>query len=177
MPRAIIDRPSPTEHPPYFQTYIDLVPHGDVLRILEEQAAGTLALLSGIGEERAGHRYAPGKWSIKEVVGHIIDSERVFAYRALRFGRNDPTPLPGFEGDDYVREGGFDGRSLADLAAELSEVRRTSVTLFRGLPAEALGRRGVANDGELTVRCFPYILAGHERHHVSVIRERYLPGV
>lgn len=178
MPRAINGRPSPGEYPPYYQTYLDLVPQGDVLRVLEEQLASALALLRGIGEGQAGDRYAPGKWSIKEVVGHLIDSERVFAYRALRFGRNDPTPLPGFEGDDYVREGGFDGRSLADLAAELSAVREASLALFRGLPEQALLRRGTASGRELAVRCFPWIIAGHERHHLEVIRERYLksPG-
>ena len=176
MPRAITDRPSPAEHAPYYQTYLDLVPQGDVLQTLAEQVSTTRAFLGGIGEERAGHRYAPGKWSIREVVGHLIDTERIFAYRALRFGRGDPTPLPGFEQDDYVREGGFDRRSLADLAAELAEVRRASVALFRGLPAGALDSGGIASGREITVRCLPVIIAGHERHHVGVIRERYLKG-
>ena len=146
----------------------------DILHTLEQQCGETLELLRGVGEKRAGHRYAPGKWSIKEVVGHLCDSERVFAYRAMRFARNDPTPLPGFEQDDYVRWGGFDERELRELCDELEHQRRSTIELFRGMDEAALARRGTASGAAITVRALPFIIAGHERHHGQVLRERYL---
>ena len=174
MAQSTIDRPAATEYAPYYERYISRVPDGDLIELLERQLEDTLALLRAVPEERADARYAPGKWSIKEVVGHLSDTERVFAYRALRIARNDPTPLPGFDQDEYVRHGGFDARTLADLAAEFSAVRRATMDVFRYLDRDALSRRGVANGAEVSVRALAYIIAGHERHHGEVLRTRYL---
>lgn len=174
MTNLTIDRPEETEYLPYFGKYVALVTGDDILSTLSEQFAGTLALLRSIPESQGGFRYAAGKWSIKELVGHMIDSERVFAYRALCFGRNDKTPLPGYEQDDYIRNASFDACALGDLAAEFESVRRSTVFLFRHLDGEAWMRRGVANESEVSVRALAYIIAGHELHHVGILRDRYL---
>jgi uncharacterized damage-inducible protein DinB len=147
-----------------------------VVAALQDQPRDTLALLSTLSEEQGDYRYAPDKWSIKEMLGHLIDAERVFAYRALRFARNDGTPLASFEQDDYVRAGGFDDRRLADLIEEFVAVRRATVWLFRQLSAEAWMRRGVASGNPVSVRALAYIIAGHELHHRRVLREKYLPA-
>jgi hypothetical protein len=167
-------RPTAADYAPYYGRYIDQVPDGDVIRLLEDQLAATLRLLGGVPEGRAGHRYAPDKWSIKEVVGHLSDAERIFAYRALRIARGDETPLPGFDQDPYVIAGNFDRRTLADLAAEFASIRAATLTLFRGLDEAAFQRRGTASGVVFTVRALPYIIAGHERHHVTILRQQYL---
>jgi hypothetical protein len=169
-----IARPETTEYAPYYQKYLDHVPDGDVLDLLEQQLGDTVHLLSGVSEERGGHRYAEGKWTVKEVVGHMIDTERVFAYRALCFARGDAGPFPGFEQDDYVTRGGFDARTLRDLLGEFVHVRRANLHMLRGLPPEAWTREGVASNVRFTVRAMPYIIAGHERHHAKILREKYL---
>ncbi len=174
MTTATIPRPEAAEYAPFYGTYIARVPEGDLLQLLEEQRRDSQALLAGIPEARALHRYAPGKWSIKEVVGHLMDSERVFCYRALRFARGDAKPLQGFDETAWVPAGTFDVRPLTDLAAELDAVRRATIALFRSFDAAALARRGTANDKEISVRALAYIVAGHERHHVGILRERYL---
>ena len=174
MPGPTIDRPDASEYAPFYAPYIAKVPEGDILEILERQRQESLTLLRGIPEAKAGTRYAAGKWSIREVIGHLIDSERVFAYRALRFARGDATPLPKFDEIDYVRQGRFDERALADLASELDTVRRATIDLFRHLDADAFRRRGVANSVEVSVRALACIIAGHERHHVEILRTRYL---
>ena len=167
-------RPEPAEYPAYFERYIRLVPDGDIIETLARQMEESAAFLAGISEERAHFRYAPGKWSIKEVVGHVIDSERIFAYRGLRFARNDRTALPGFDENAYVAVAGFDARPLAELASELRLVRAASIALFRSLDEEALARRGTANDREHVARSVPWIIAGHELHHLDVVRKRYI---
>jgi hypothetical protein len=169
-----IPRPAPDECVPYFGGYIDEVPPGDVLEILERQMAETQELLRGLTASQAMHRYAPGKWSIKEIVGHLADTERIFTYRALCFSRRERAPLPGFEEDEYVAAARFDARPMSDLARELETVRAATLTLFRGLSDEALVRRGTANAKPYTVRAIAFVIAGHERHHVRVLRERYL---
>jgi hypothetical protein len=169
-----LGRPSPDEYAPYYATYIKLVPDTEILMLLRDQLAETEALLREFRAERADHRYAAGKWSVKEVVGHIADSERVFAYRALRFARGDRTPLPGYEQDDFIRGGNFGARALPEIAGELRSVRMATITLFAGLSEEALLRRGPANNVEFSVRALAWIIAGHERHHAAVLRERYL---
>ena len=173
-PATLSRRPAATEFAPYYARYIDPVPDGDVVATLEAQLAETLALLGGIPEPRGTHRYAPDKWSIKEVVGHVSDSERIFAYRALRIARFDETPLAGYDQDPYVAAGQFDARAIADLAAELAAVRRATLALLRGLPGAAWDRRGTANGVGVSVRALAWIIAGHERHHVRLLRERYL---
>jgi uncharacterized damage-inducible protein DinB len=174
MTSVSIPRPDTSEYAPYYGRYIGKVPAGELLAVLERQRGETAALLRGIPEAKATHRYAPGKWSIKEVIGHISDSERIFSYRALRFARGDRTPLPGFEQDDYMRPARFDARPLAGIAAELDSVRLATLALFRGLDAEALARRGEASGKEVSVRALAWIIAGHTHHHVEILRERYL---
>jgi hypothetical protein len=174
MSQQLTARPDHTEYPPYFEGYVSLVPDGDIVATLERQIADTLSLLDSGGGTWGEHRYEPGKWSVKEVVGHMIDSERVFNYRALCFARGDRQSLPGFDQDEYMRQASFGTRTLADLAAELAQVRRTTILLFRGFDAPAWSRRGVANNNEATVRAMAYIIAGHELHHVQVLRTRYL---
>jgi len=171
---ATIPRPDATEYAPFYGTYVGKVPDGDLLELLERQRRETQNLLAGLSDTQALHRYAPGKWSIKEVVGHLMDSERVFCYRALRFARADEKPLQGFDDKAWVPAGSFDARPLADLAAELDAVRRATIALFRGFDAAALARKGTANNNEVTVRALAWIVAGHERHHVAILRERYL---
>ena len=167
-------RPDPTEYDPYFGKYISLVPDGDIVSILSSQVENTLALLRTITEQRGGHAYAPGKWSIKEVVGHMTDTERIFAYRGLRIGRNDRTPLPGFEQDDYVANTNFNARTLGSLMEELAAVRRASVQLFQHFNGEEWQRRGTANERQISARAVAYNIAGHELHHVDVLKSRYL---
>jgi hypothetical protein len=167
-------KPQTNEYAPYYEKYVSLVPEGDVAETLSRQGEETLALLQGIGEDRAGHRYEPGKWSIKQVVGHIVDTERIFSYRALAIARGERQPLPGMEQDEYMAGADFDSRTLADLAEEFSHVRRANVLMFRNLDAAAWTRRGTASDNEVTVRALAYIIAGHEAHHVRILRERYL---
>ncbi len=167
-------RPDTSEYAPYYDRYISLVPSSDILGTLEEQARETVDCLSDLTEEHAGYRYAPGKWSIKEVLGHLMDSERIFAYRALRIARNDPKPMEGFEQDDYVRYGGFESSRFADLMEEFACVRRASLFLFQKLSPEAWLRRGTANNNEVSVRALAYLIAGHELHHQAVLKEKYL---
>lgn len=175
MENATHTRPDTDEYVPYYEKYISLVPEEeDVLTTLERQFENTLATLRGIPEERGDFRYAEGKWSIKELVGHLADSDRIFGYRALRFARNDQTPLPGFEQDDYVSNGRFGERRLSDLVEELEYVRKANLSLFRSLDDEAWTRRGDANGSMISVRAIVYIVAGHERHHMRILRERYL---
>lgn len=167
-------RPEPSEYPPYYGAYIDRVPDGPVGDTLERQLEDTRTLLAGIPEERAGHRYRPGKWSIREVVAHVLDAERIFATRALALSRKDPAPYPGMDQDQYIAEARLSSRPLADLAAEFAALRRSNLHLFRSFDAETLDREGTANDVMFTVRAIPWIVAGHELHHMGVLRERYL---
>jgi len=175
MTSATIPRPGPSEYVPYYETYISKVPpEGDLLTVLEDQRRETQQLLAGLSDTRALHRYAPEKWSIKEVVGHLMDTERVFCYRALAFARGDANPLPGYDEKAWAAAGRFDVRSLAHLAAESDAVRRATIALFSGLDGEALARRGTANNNPISVRALGWVIAGHERHHLAILRERYL---
>lgn len=167
-------RPEASEYAPYYDKYVALVPTGDVIETLRRQSADTLALLRSIPEDKAGARYAPGKWSVKELVGHVIDTERIFTYRALRFARGDRTSLHGFDQDPYVLAADFDTRTLADLGEEFAHVRAASLSLFQSLNEAAWQRGGTASDNEVSVRALAYITAGHEAHHIQVLRERYL---
>jgi uncharacterized damage-inducible protein DinB len=177
MPATLaISRPGPDEFFEYYGKYIDLVPGDDARPALRDQIEDTVRLLAPLDESKALHRYAPGKWSVKEVVGHLSDSERVFAYRALRMGRGDATPLPGFDEKTYVPAGRFDSRPLADIVHEFESVRAASLALFRGLGDEALLRRGTANGNSVSVRALAWILAGHELHHRRLLVERYGVG-
>ncbi len=167
-------RPNTDEYAPPFEKYVSLVPDADLLETLERQGAETLALLRGLTEERGAYRYGPDKWSVKQLVGHLNDTERLFAYRVLAISRGDTQPLPGMEQDEWMAGVDFDARTLADLADEFEAVRAASVRLLRHLTPEALARRGTASGYEVTARALAYILAGHEAHHMRILRERYL---
>ncbi len=168
-----IARPAPTEHVDYFARYVACVPDGDVLAHLRQQSEKTRAILQGVSETRAAHRYAPGKWSIKQVVGHMVDAERVFAFRALAFARRDPSPLPSMEQDDWVAGADFDARPLARLATEFQAVRAATVAMFASFSPDVLLRTGIASGNACTVRSLVYVVAGHELYHLRVLAERY----
>jgi len=169
-------KPAPTEYAPYYAKYIDLVAGDDPVDSLCEQVRESLALLRPLTPDVSLHRYAEGKWSLREVVGHLTDAERVFAYRALRFSRADQTALSTFDQDPYIAAAQFDRRPWPDLLTEFELVRRTTILLFRGLDEAAWHRRGVASDNEVSVRALAYIIAGHELHHMKLVRDRYLPA-
>jgi hypothetical protein len=169
-------RPDATEYAPFYAGYIAGVPEVDVVSALREAGRELLTALGAIPESRGGFRYAPEKWTIREVVGHLVDAERIFSYRALRLARADTTPLPGFEENDYVRAAGSDARTLADLIDELRVVREGTVRLFESFADDAWARRGVVSGGEVSVRALAYIIAGHGRHHLRILRERYGVG-
>jgi hypothetical protein len=173
MPDLLIARPDASEHAPYYSRYVDLVPDGDILATLATQIGGTLAELRKVSEADSLKRYAPGKWSIREVLGHMIDTERVFAYRALRFARGDRKNLLSFEQDEYVATAQFDRRPWSGLLEEFEAVRRSNLLMFRALGDEAWARQGVANGNPMSVRAAAYVIAGHELHHLRILREHY----
>lgn len=171
-----IGRPESDEIPAHFLGYISKVPESDPVAVLATQIDVTAALLRGLSETDALKRYAPGKWSVKEIVGHLADTERIMAYRALRIARADETPLPGFDENAYVPPAKFDARPLADLIADLRTIRAASLALFRGFDADAWRRRGTASGKPVSVRALGYMIPGHERHHVEVLKTRYGVG-
>lgn len=169
-------RPATTEYGPYYDRYIQLIPAGhDPLEQLRAQQGELHAMLGALSEEQALLRYAPGKWSIKETLGHVTDTERVFAYRALRIARGDQQPLPGFDQDAYVAQSGADARPLADLLREYDATRAATLALLESFSAETLDCLGTASDLPVSVRALSYMLAGHEAHHLQLWRERSLP--
>ncbi len=175
MPSSLLATPPhATEHGEYYARYIARVPAGDVVETLDAQLRDTRALLASFGDARADHRYAPGKWTVKEVVGHIADAERIFAYRALRVARGDATPLPSFDENAYVAHAGFALRPLSDLVRELELVRQSTVALFAGMDDDAVVRLGTASGAPVTPRAAAYVIAGHELHHAAILRERYV---
>lgn len=170
-------RPLPGEYAEGFAPYIAEAPAGDVLALLEAQLVEATALFGGLTEAQGAHAYAPGKWSLKTLIQHLSDGERIFAYRCLRIGRGDTTPLPGFDEDAYAATAGADGHAVADLLADFRATRLASLTLFRSMPEEGWARRGTSNGKALSARSLPYICLGHTAHHLAVVRERYLPGL
>ena len=172
-----LTRPLPGEYAEGYATYLAAAPAGDPLRLLAAQAEELSALYAGLSDAQGAYRYAPGKWSLKDLLQHFSDCERIFAYRCLRIGRGDATPLPGFDENAFAAAASADGRSLADLLADFRAARLASLELFRGLPDAAWGQQGTSNGCALTARCVPFICLGHAAHHLAVIRERYLPGL
>jgi hypothetical protein len=167
-------RPAADEFAPYYGTYVQQVPDGDILRTLHDQAEQYRTRLAGVDEAQRLYRYAPGKWTRAESLQHVTDTERVFAYRALRIARADATPLPGFEQDDWILSSEADTRSLASLVQEFLTVRASTLALFAGLPASAWDRRGTASGQPVSVRGLAFIVAGHAAHHDRLFHERYL---
>jgi hypothetical protein len=169
-------RPAAGEFIPYYGKYIDLVAAGHLADILNAQRDATRSLLAPLDDARALHRYAPGKWSVKEVIGHLADAERVFAYRALRFARADATPLAGFDENAFVPAGGFDRRPLRSMIEEFAAVRGATVAMIGSFDEAAWMRQGTANGAGISVRALGAIIAGHELHHVGLLRARYGVG-
>jgi len=174
MTNFAMQRPDASEYAPYYGKYIELVPGNDVLSALRGQIGDTLGTLREVSDADSLRRYAEGKWSLREVAGHLMDTERIMAYRALRIARNDATPLAGFDQDPYIAAAGFDRRDWNGLIDEFEAVRRSNVLLFEGLEGEAWARLGVTNGNGISVRALGYIIAGHELHHMRIVRERYL---
>lgn len=170
-------RPEPGEYASFYEKYIGLYPGKDVVSALEAQRLQTMQLFAGRSERDGNFRYAVDKWTVKDVVGHITDSERIFTYRALRIARGDQTPIEGFEQDDYVRGGGFNERTLASLVEEFAQVRGATLALVRSFGEDAWLRRGTANKNEVSVRALAFITAGHELHHRQILEERYFSAI
>jgi hypothetical protein len=167
-------RPTPTEAAPYYSTYIDRIATDDVVAALESQLDPALRLFATIREQQSLHRYAPDKWSIRQLLNHVSDTERVFVYRALWFARGFDTPLPGFDQNVAVPAAAADQFSWASHVADFNAVRAATLSFFRNLPAEAWARTGIASGNPVSVRALAYIIAGHVAHHVAILEDRYL---
>ena len=166
-------RPGDAEYPQFYGGYVRSVPDGDVVKYLRTSGNDLSTALNGINEERSAYKYQPDKWSIKSLAGHVSDTERIFSYRALRIARGDQTSLPGFDENAFATTAASDDRSLASIAAELRAVREATVLLFESLSADAWARAGTVNNGHITVRALAWITAGHARHHLNILRDRY----
>lgn len=172
----MIEKPGPSEYAPFYAGYIAAIAalaDGDILETLETQTSDLRQLAASIPADRETFRYGEGKWSVREVFGHMIDAERVFSYRLLRFSRGDETPVPGFEENQYVAASHFDERPLADIVEELVLLRQANLRLIRSLAPEAWTRTGTANTHPVSVRALVFIMAGHVRHHLNILRDRY----
>jgi len=170
----MIPRPEPDEYSAYYAAYVAAAPDGDLLSVMERRVEEWRRLARAVGEERAAQPSAPGKWSMRDTIQHVVDTERVMAYRALRAARGDATPLSPFEQDDFVRVAGANDRTCDDLIGELEAVRHATIALFRPLSDEALARRGIASGAPITARALAYIIAGHELSHLRLLGERLL---
>src|SRR5215207_92809 len=169
-----MNRPDPSEYNPYYQRYVSYVENNDIIDTLASQPTKLQDMLSRIPEEKGTHRYAEGKWSIKELLGHLLDGERIFSYRVLRISRADETPIEGFEQDGYIENAHSDDRSFAELLEEFSLLRRANMLLFNNLTDDGWGRLGTASDSPVSVRALAYIMAGHIEHHLGILKDRYL---
>jgi uncharacterized damage-inducible protein DinB len=167
-----MNRPQPNEYPVWAETYIKLV-EDDVMEILERQASEFPDFINSL-IEKADYAYAPGKWTIKQLIGHMIDTERILVYRLTCFARGEKTPLPGFEEDDYVKNAHFQDRSLLSFSEEFALLRKSNLFLFKSLKEEELNQRGNASNRDISVRALLFVLAGHVTHHVQIIKDRYL---
>jgi len=167
-------RPLPTEYPAYFAQYIDLVKNDDIIKELKSQIVEVRQFMAEIPQEKENFIYAPGKWTIKEVLGHIIDTERIMAYRALRFARKDKTELHGFDQKAFVSNANFNERTLKDLAYEFAIVRESNLILFKHFNEDTLPEKGKSNGAEITVRALLFMIAGHVKSHLETIKTKYL---
>ncbi|MCU6795511.1 DinB family protein [Paenibacillus sp. WQ 127069] len=167
-------RPAYDEYNEYFERYVKLVPEGNIREILTQSLKRTTDVFSTITEDQANYQYAPGKWKLKEVLGHITDNERIMSYRLLRIARGDKTPLSGYDQDDLMSGASFDTCPMSDLLEDYAVVRQATLTLLRGLSEDAWARRGIVNGNESSTKAWAYIIAGHELHHMNTVKERYL---
>jgi hypothetical protein len=167
-------RPNPGDYDPYFERYIKLVEGNNIIKILYEQSKITRELIDSISDYKGNYRYADDKWTIKEVIGHILDSERILAYRALSLARGEKKSLPGFDHNDYVRDGNFNRRELTELSFEFKLLRESNLLMFKNFSEEMLCKKGLADEASVTVLALLYIIAGHEKHHLNVLEEKYL---
>ena len=172
-----MDRPTEKEYAPYYQKYISLIPNGDILQLMEKQNEQFCEFLAQFDEERANYRYAKGKWSIKEVIGHLIDVELVFMYRAWRFSRNDKASLHGFEQDEFIANSDFSKMTLSELVEQFYHMRKAAIPMFSSFSDEMWRRKGTANDSTFTVRAIAYIMVGHVIHHMRIIHQKYMKSV
>lgn len=168
-----IQKPAAGDYAPYYQKYLDAAASVESATDLLNQQADVLAYMATWPEDKAGHRYAEGKWTVAQVIGHMSDTERVFSYRLLRIARGDATALAGFDENAYQVHAGFDGRSVASVVGELRAVRQASVALVRTLDETALNRAGTASDNRVTARALVWLMAGHFAHHTAILKERY----
>jgi hypothetical protein len=170
-----ITPPARDEYPPYFQTYLDTLPEGKLMGILEQQMQQVRDLLLAMNDEQAEFRYAEGKWSVKELIGHMIDTERIFSYRALCIARGERAALPGYDQDRYNEQAGFPERTRSSLSGEYEHLRKSNLFLFPSWDEGVQQLRGIADGSEVSVRALAWIIAGHERYHLGILNERYLP--
>ena len=173
MTTTLRARPEASEYASFYHGYVTSVPEGDVVALLRSTGGELLEAVGRIPEARGGHRYGPDKWTIREVIGHMIDAERIFTYRALRVARGDRTPLASFDENEFVKTANSEARTVADLTRELGAVREATVLLFESLPDEAWSRSGVASGKDVSLRALAYIVTGHAMHHLRILRERY----
>ncbi len=169
-----MNRPNESEYAPYYQNYVDRVSESDILQVLRAQMDELDVLLEHVAPDQETFRYAEGKWSIRELVGHLIDGERVFGYRSFCIARGEQQNLPSFDQDDYMLTSHYDKFELEDLLSELRLIRLGNIAMFRTLDESAWSRSGMANNSSVSVRALAFIMAGHLRHHMNVLRERYL---
>ncbi|MEW6196829.1 MAG: DinB family protein [Bacteroidota bacterium] len=169
-----MERPNKNEYAEYYHKYVEKVPQGDIVGILEDQLGAATNFFSKITEEKSKYRYAQGKWSVREVLGHIIDAERVFSYRAMRFSRNDSKPLQSFDENYYIQNSNYDSIPLQMLIEEFVSLRRTNINMFKGFTERMWFAKGIASENEVSVRALAYIMVGHAEHHIRIVRERYL---
>jgi hypothetical protein len=169
-----MNRPEKDEYAEYYERYVSLVEETDIVAVLENQQTELLETFKQITEEKSFFAYAEGKWSIKELIGHLTDGERIFAYRALRISRADKTPIEGFEQDGYIENSNFNNTKLSELTEELILTRKSNLIFFRNLTEQAWLRTGTASENPVSVRALAYIIAGHIRHHLNILNERYL---
>ena len=172
-----MQKPNITEYAPYYQRYIDLIHTDDIFSFFKQQAEEIVTLFTNLSEDQASFRYAEGKWTIKEVLAHIVDSERIFGYRVLAISRGEKNPLPGFAENEYVSNGKYENRSLKSLLAEYSHLSSANLELFKSLDEEMLSQKGIASGKEVTARAILFVTIGHENHHLEIIKTRYLAKV
>lgn len=169
----MLQRPDSEEYSPYFTGYISQVPEGDYLSFIHSQLDAVVDLFSPISDEQGFYRYEPGKWSLKEVLGHMTDTERIMSYRMLRIARGDTTNLPGFDQDLFIDNASFDELSMKDLLNDFQAARQATFSLLKTISEEAWSRKGIANNNEISARALAYVIAGHAQHHLVVIQQKY----